>query len=168
MAHSCIPPDHVTSTVAVVPLGTVAPQISEAMLLAPPVWAAASGDAVMPPILTLDTTRPLAVAWRPWTLTMTNRSAAAVPIGTAVRHCAALGFDGLELTVIPGWSTDAAHLTPEDRRRIREIYDENKIELCGFSGNVELLSPDWPAVRAQFCRKRFCPRNDRAVRSRVV
>ena len=32
-----------------------------------------------------------------------------VPIETAVAHCAALGFDGLELTVIPGWTTDAAH-----------------------------------------------------------
>ena len=34
-----------------------------------------------------------------------------VPIAIAVRHCAELGFDGLELTVIPGWSTDAAGLT---------------------------------------------------------
>ena len=29
---------------------------------------------------------------------------------SAVAHCAALGFDGLELTVIPGWTTDAAGL----------------------------------------------------------
>ena len=32
------------------------------------------------------------------------------PIDEAVRHCAALGFDGLELTVVPGWPTDAATL----------------------------------------------------------
>ena len=33
-----------------------------------------------------------------------------VPIDVAVAHCAALGFDGLEMTVIPGWTTDAAGL----------------------------------------------------------
>ena len=31
-----------------------------------------------------------------------------VLIEVAVAHCAALGFDGLELTVIPGWVTGAA------------------------------------------------------------
>ncbi len=34
------------------------------------------------------------------------------PIDEAVRHCAALGFDGLELTIIPGWPTDAATIEP--------------------------------------------------------
>jgi sugar phosphate isomerase/epimerase len=63
------------------------------------------------------------------------------PIETAVSHCASLGFDGLELTVIPGWPTDAATLTGEDRRRIRRLYDDHRLELCGFSGNVPLLSP---------------------------
>ena len=75
-----------------------------------------------------------------------------VPIETAVAHCAALGFDGLELTVIPGWPTDAATLTGEDRRRIRRLYDDHRLELCGFSGNVPLLAP--PAgddVMTRFC-----------------
>jgi sugar phosphate isomerase/epimerase len=73
-----------------------------------------------------------------------------VPIETAVKHCAALGFDGLELTVIPGWVTDAAHLSPADRREIRRLYDENKIDLCGLSGNVDLLGPDWNTIRSRF------------------
>jgi protein FrlC len=63
-----------------------------------------------------------------------------VPIDDAVRHCAALGFDGLELTVIPGWPTDAATLDRAERRRIRALYDAAGIELCGMSGNVPLLS----------------------------
>lgn len=61
-----------------------------------------------------------------------------VPIATAVAHCAALGFDGLELTVIPGWSTDAAALDAA-ARRIRTLYDDHRLDLSGLSGNVPLL-----------------------------
>lgn len=64
------------------------------------------------------------------------------PIDVAVGHCAALGFDGLELTVIPGWPTDAATLDASERRRLRALYDDAGIELCGLSGNVPLLLED--------------------------
>ena len=50
--------------------------------------------------------------------------------------CAALGFAGLELTVIPGWPTDAATLDSAARRRIRTLYEDYGLELCGLSGNV--------------------------------
>ena len=65
-----------------------------------------------------------------------------VPIDVAVAHCAKLGFDGLELTVIPNWSTDAATLGPADRRRIRELYDQHNLALCGLTGNTPLLATD--------------------------
>ncbi|CAA9575215.1 MAG: hypothetical protein AVDCRST_MAG19-3256 [uncultured Thermomicrobiales bacterium] len=65
-----------------------------------------------------------------------------VPIDVAVAHCAALGFDGLELAVIPGWVTDAATLGPGERRRIRRLYDKHALALCGLSGNTPLLAPD--------------------------
>ena len=71
-----------------------------------------------------------------------------VPIDVAVAHCAALGFDGLELTVIPGWSTDAAGLDAAQRRRIRALYDDHRRELCGLSGNTPLLVSD-PAEHAR-------------------
>jgi sugar phosphate isomerase/epimerase len=71
-----------------------------------------------------------------------------VPIDVAVAHCAALGFDGLELTVIPGWSTDAATLEVAARRHIRRLYDDHRLELCGLAGNTPLLSPD-PAEHAR-------------------
>ena len=63
-----------------------------------------------------------------------------VPIETAVAHCAAVGFDGLELTVIPGWVTDAAGLDAAARRRIRRLYDDHRLALCGVSGNTPLLA----------------------------
>jgi inosose dehydratase len=71
-----------------------------------------------------------------------------VPIERAVAHCAALGFDGLELTVIPGWTTDAAGLDAAARRRIRRLYDEHGLELCGLSGNTPLLAAN-PAEDAR-------------------
>ncbi|MHB8647751.1 MAG: sugar phosphate isomerase/epimerase family protein [Thermomicrobiales bacterium] len=64
------------------------------------------------------------------------------PIDVAVAHCAALGFDGLELTVIPRWPTDAATMDAAERRRIRTLYDDHHIDLCGLSGNTPLLRGD--------------------------
>jgi len=65
-----------------------------------------------------------------------------VPIDVAVAHCAALGFDGLELTVIPGWTTDGVTLDSPARKRIRDLYDNHGLALCGLSGNTPLLDPD--------------------------
>jgi sugar phosphate isomerase/epimerase len=64
------------------------------------------------------------------------------PIDVAVAHCAALGFDGLELTVIPRWPTDAATMDAAERKRIRALYDDHRIALCGLSGNTPLLKGD--------------------------
>ncbi len=65
-----------------------------------------------------------------------------VPIDVAVAHCAALGFDGLELSVIPGWTTDGATLDAAARKRIRHLYDDHHLALGGLSGNTPLLAPD--------------------------
>ncbi len=65
-----------------------------------------------------------------------------VPIDVAVAHCAQLGFDGLELTVIPGWVTDGATLDVAERRRIRGLYDDHHLALCGLCANTPLLEPD--------------------------
>lgn len=65
-----------------------------------------------------------------------------VPIDIAVAHCAATGYDGLELTVIPGWTTDAATLDAPARRHIRKLYDDHHLALCGLSGNTPLLATD--------------------------
>jgi sugar phosphate isomerase/epimerase len=77
-----------------------------------------------------------------------------VPIDVAVAHCAELGFDGLELTVIPGWSTDAAGLDAAERKRIRQLYDDHEIELCGMSGNTPMLAADASEHAANMARLR--------------
>ncbi len=64
------------------------------------------------------------------------------PIDVAVAHCASLGFDGLEMTVIPRWPTDAALLDAAARRHIRQLYDDHGIALCGLSGNTPMLVED--------------------------
>ena len=66
----------------------------------------------------------------------------ATPIDKAVQHCVMLGYDGLELTIIPGWPTDAATMSVSERKRIRQLYDDAGLELCGISGNVALLNDD--------------------------
>src|SRR5262245_10062396 len=75
-----------------------------------------------------------------------------VPIDVAVAHCAALGFDGLEMTVIPGWTTDAVALDTTARRRIRKLYDDHRLDLCGLSGNTPLLVDDPAQYAANMTR----------------
>ncbi len=65
-----------------------------------------------------------------------------IPIDVAVAHCAAAGFDGLELTVIPGWITNGETLDAAERRRIRRLYDHHALALCGLCANTPLLEAD--------------------------
>ncbi len=65
-----------------------------------------------------------------------------VSIDTAVAHCAALGFDGLEMTVVPRWPTNAADLDTAERKRIRKLYDDHNLILSGLSGATPLLTAD--------------------------
>jgi sugar phosphate isomerase/epimerase len=77
-----------------------------------------------------------------------------VPIEIAVAHCAAVGFDGLELTVLPGWPTDAATLDRSARQRIRRLYDDHDLELAGLFGSTSLLAADADQVAANLDRFR--------------
>ncbi|MDE0041995.1 MAG: hypothetical protein OXT74_08165, partial [Candidatus Poribacteria bacterium] len=47
-----------------------------------------------------------------------------LPVETTLAHLAALGFDGVELTVIPGFSTELDTLDSAERRRIRKLLDQ--------------------------------------------
>jgi sugar phosphate isomerase/epimerase len=77
-----------------------------------------------------------------------------VPIDVAVAHCAGLGFDGLELTVVPRWETDAAKLDGAERKRIRKLYDDHRLALCALSGNTPVLVKEPAEVAANLARFR--------------
>ena len=45
----------------------------------------------------------------------------ALPIEVTLDHVARLGFDGIELTVVPGYTTELRRLDVAERRRIRRL-----------------------------------------------
>jgi sugar phosphate isomerase/epimerase len=72
-----------------------------------------------------------------------------VDIDTAVAHLAKLGFDSMELTICPGWPTDAALLDRAERRRIKALIRDHGLILTGCTGNTPILVEDdaWAANR---------------------
>jgi sugar phosphate isomerase/epimerase len=70
-----------------------------------------------------------------------------VPIEAAVAHVAGLGFDGLELTVIPRWRTELSTLDSAERQRIRRLYQEARLQLPAIAGHTSLLAEE-PAQHA--------------------
>ncbi len=72
-------------------------------------------------------------------------------IDQAVAHLAGLGYDSLELTICPGWPTDAALLDGRERRRIKALIAGHGLRLTGCTGNTPVLAPDalWAANRRQ-------------------
>lgn len=71
-----------------------------------------------------------------------------VPIDVAIAHIAGLGFDGLELTVIPRWLTELSRLDAAERRRIRQLYVDAGLALPSVAGHTPLLAQD-PTERQQ-------------------
>ena len=77
-----------------------------------------------------------------------------VPIDLAVTHCARLGFDGLEMSVTPRFPTSAEKLDATERRRIRKLYDDHHLILCGLSGATPLITGDPSTAAANLARVR--------------
>lgn len=75
-----------------------------------------------------------------------------VPIDLAVAHCARLGFDGLEMSVTPRFPTSAEKLDAAERRRIRKLYDDHGLILCGLSGATPLITDDPATAAANLAR----------------
>lgn len=63
-----------------------------------------------------------------------------VPIDEALKHLADLGFDGVELTVIPGYTTELSKLDAAERKRIRRLLSEYHLELTAIAAHSSLLS----------------------------
>ncbi len=65
-----------------------------------------------------------------------------LPIDTALNHLAALGFDGAELTVIPGFSTELDTLDSAERRSIRQLLDRHGLGLPAVAAHQPLLATE--------------------------
>ena len=65
-----------------------------------------------------------------------------VEMDEAVPHLASLGYDGIEITVIPGYTTELGTLDTEERRRIRSLFGRHGVEMPAIAGHTSLLEPD--------------------------
>jgi sugar phosphate isomerase/epimerase len=55
---------------------------------------------------------------------------------------AGIGFDCIELAVVPGWRDGVDLLTPARRRRIKQLLCEYDLALTAIAGNSDLLADD--------------------------
>lgn len=84
-----------------------------------------------------------------------------VPFETMIPFLAKTGYDGIELTVIPGYTTDLSLLGPDDRRRISSLLKEYNLELPAIAGQTSMVDTD-PEIVA-YHRKRLTDAVDLAV-----
>ncbi|MBM3235808.1 sugar phosphate isomerase/epimerase [Candidatus Poribacteria bacterium] len=75
-----------------------------------------------------------------------------VPVDEALAHLAKLGFDGVELTVIPGYTTELSKLDAAKRKRIRQLLEEHQLILSAIAAHSSLLSGDPAAHAANMAR----------------
>jgi sugar phosphate isomerase/epimerase len=75
-------------------------------------------------------------------LGFTTWSMVTVRAEDAIPLLASIGYDSIELAVVPGWRDGVDLLTPTRRRRIRQLLCEYEIELVAVAGNTDLLADD--------------------------
>ena len=78
-----------------------------------------------------------------------------VPIDTAVAHCAALGYDGLELRLLDGTIIDGA-LPSDQRRRICATAAQAGTSIIGLDTSLRVAQTD-PAAQAEQVRSGWTP-----------
>jgi len=75
-----------------------------------------------------------------------------VPVDKALAHLAGLGFDGVELTVIPGYTTELIKLDAVERSRIRRLLEKHHLILPAIAAHSSLLSDDTATHAANMAR----------------
>ena len=65
-----------------------------------------------------------------------------VPIDTAIPHLAQLGFDGIELTIIPRFTTELSTLDTAERMRIASLLRQHNLALPAIAAHSSLLETD--------------------------
>ena len=75
-----------------------------------------------------------------------------VPIEGVLAHLAGLGFEGVELTVIPGYVTELSTLDAAARRRIRDLYRQHGLDLPAIAAHTTFLEADAERHRSNMDR----------------
>ena len=75
-----------------------------------------------------------------------------VPVEAAIRHLAQTGFDGIELTVIPGYTTELSTLDSDERRRVAKLLKNYHLALPAIAAHSSLLETDLDAHTRNFWR----------------
>lgn len=78
------------------------------------------------------------------------------PIEDTIRELARIGYDGVEIAVNPGWTSDVDRLDAAARRRIRDLLDDTGLELAALvSGHRnQVAEPDeYRAGRERYLRE---------------
>ena len=65
-----------------------------------------------------------------------------VPVDTFVPFLAGLGYDGIELTVIPGYTIELSTLDAGERRRIARLLKDHHLELPAIAGHTPMIERD--------------------------
>lgn len=65
-----------------------------------------------------------------------------VPIDTAIHHIAQLGYDGIELTIIPRFTTELSTLDAAERKRIAALLKQHNLALPAIAAHSSLLETD--------------------------
>ena len=71
-----------------------------------------------------------------------------LPIDTILAQLAVLGYDGVEIAVLPNWSTELSRLDGAERRRIARLLRDSGLALPAISSYLSTIEPD-AAVFAQ-------------------
>ena len=65
-----------------------------------------------------------------------------VPVNTFIPFLAQLGYDGIELTVIPGYTTALSLLDAAERKRIAGLLKEYRLALPAIAGHTHMVERD--------------------------
>ena len=77
-----------------------------------------------------------------------------VALEESLPKLAAIGYQGVELTVLPGWSAPLEELTPQRRKEIRKMLEDNNLALTAVAGHLDILHGEAEVIARNMQRLR--------------
>lgn len=65
-----------------------------------------------------------------------------VPIDNIIQHIAGLGYDAIEIAVLPNWSTELNKLDSSERRHIAQLLRDHHLPLTAVGSYLSMIEPD--------------------------